>query len=490
MRPLLPLGAVLALSAVGCAVGPDYHREDPALPAVFVGNAEGARTPVAALESWWDLFADPQMSQLVAQALNDNLQMAQSLARLDQARAGVRFARAALLPSASVVGTAAANHASVETPLGKLLNATPNFDRNGEYYELDVAASWELDLFGGQRRAREAAQAGAEAVAADTAAVRLAVVAQTASAYVGLRALQARVAIAQERIDTQATLRDLVAQQFSEGLAARQRLDQEDAALAQLRAAQAPLRASLEATRNALDVLLGQPAGTSRERFAQSAPVPSAPPVGAEETPAQLLRRRPDLIAAERRVVAANARVGQSIAEYYPKVSLSALIGSASTRGAQFLGDSAAQAQGALGLRWRLFDFGRVDASIAAARGQSAEALLAYKLVVLRATEEVESSLSELDQRRVQSRLLADGTAHAAAAREAMQRSLSTGLSSRPELLRAHDQVLQFRDAQVQADAAASFAAIAAYRALGGGWRPDEALVKKADAASVTANAR
>jgi outer membrane protein TolC len=298
------------------------------------------------------------------------------------------------------------------------------------------------------------------------------------------------VDIAQERIETQAVLRDLVAQQFSEGLATRQQLDQADAALAQLRSAQAPLRASLEATRNALDVLLGNPAGTSRQRFAQAAPVPSAPPVGAEETPAQLLRRRPDLIAAERRVAAANARIGQAIAEYYPKVSLSALIGSASTSGAQFLGDSAAQVQGVLGLRWRLFDFGRVDAGIAAARGQSAEALLVYKLVALRATEEVETSLSELDQRRAQSRLLADGTAHATAAREATQRSVSMGLSSRLELLRAQDQVLQFRDAQVQADAAGSFAAIAAYRALGGGWCPGEPLVEGPDAPSIATNAR
>jgi len=474
MRPLTCLGTALAMTLSGCAVGPDYTRQNLVLPAAFVGGERGAPAPDDSADRWWDRFGDPALAPLVREALQGNLQIEQSAVRLAQARAGVRYARAALLPGGAVGGTAAVGHVSVETPLGKVLNATPGFDRDGELYELNAAASWELDLFGGLSRARESADANADAAAADVQAVRLAVAAQTAAAYIGLRALQARLDLTQQRIAHQVALRGLVAQLVEEGLAPLVSLEQTDVGLTQMRALELPLRAAVEATRNALDLLLGQPAGHTRQRFSEAGPVPQAPAIGGIETPAELLRRRPDLIAAERRVAAAHARIGQAMAEYYPKVSLGALVGSASTTGGAFLGNSAAQAQGVLGLRWRLFDFGRVDAGIAAARGQSAEALVVYKLVALRATEEVESALSELSLRRQQSRWLDEGALHAARSRDTAAGSLAAGLSNRLDLLRSEDVLLQLRDAKVQADAAAGLAAVAAYRALGGGWRPDD----------------
>jgi outer membrane protein TolC len=186
-----------------------------------------------------------------------------------------------------------------------------------------------------------------------------------------------------------------------------------------------------------------------------------------------VIRRRPDLIVAERRLAAANARIGVAISEYYPKLPLGALFGSATTISSGNLFTSGAnQALGVLGLRWRLFDFGRVDAQIAAARGQEAEALAAYRLAVLRATEDVENAFSALVKREAQVGILTQGESSLARARENADAAYRGGVVSLIEVLDADSNLLQVRDAKAQAQTEAARAAIASFRALGGGWVP------------------
>ena len=222
---------------------------------------------------------------------------------------------------------------------------------------------------------------------------------------------------------------------------------------------------------NALDVLLGVPPGTYRAALSAPMPVPAAPGLTETGTPAEMIRRRPDLIVAERRLAAANARIGVAISEYYPKLSLGALLGSATVvSGGNLFTSGAAQAQGVLGLRWRLFDFGRVDAQVAAARGQEAEALAAYRLAVLRATEDVENALSALVKRETQVGILAQGEASLARARETSLAAYQGGVVSLIEVLDADGQLLQVRDAKAQAQTEVARAAIASFRSLGGGW--------------------
>jgi outer membrane protein TolC len=174
---------------------------------------------------------------------------------------------------------------------------------------------------------------------------------------------------------------------------------------------------------------------------------------------------------AERRLAAANARIGVAISEYYPKFSLGALLGSATTISSGNLFTSgASQALGVLGLRWRLFDFGRVDAQIAAARGQEAEALAAYRLAVLRATEDVENAFSALVKREAQVGILTQGESSFARARENSDAAYRGGVVSLIEVLDADSNLLQVRDAKAQAQTEAARAGIASFRALGGGW--------------------
>ena len=191
------------------------------------------------------------------------------------------------------------------------------------------------------------------------------------------RGLQARLDVANRQVKTQQALLEKVQLLYSKGLAANYQVRQTEGALSQVQATVPVLQTGLNAAMNALDVMLGTPPGTHRTQLAMATSIPVAPQLKAMGTPADLLRRRPDLIVAERRLAASNARIGEAIAEYYPKFSLSALLGSATAVSADnlFTG-GASQSAGLLGLRWRLFDFGRINAQIDQAKGQEAETLL------------------------------------------------------------------------------------------------------------------
>jgi outer membrane protein TolC len=174
---------------------------------------------------------------------------------------------------------------------------------------------------------------------------------------------------------------------------------------------------------------------------------------------------------AERRLAASNARIGVAIAEFYPKLSLSGLIGSATVSGGNLFTSGAGQAAGVLGLRWRLFDFGRINAQIDLAKGQEAEMLAAYRLAVLRATEDVENAFSALVRREEQAGVLAQAVASLDRARGASFAAYQKGVVSLIEVLQADENLLRASDARAQAQAESARAAVAAFRALGGGWQ-------------------
>lgn len=471
---------VLASLSTACTVGPDYVRPDTPMPAHYRGLAAVDQRPAstsADLLVWWTGFGDAQLTRVVTLALEQNLDLAQAAARVAQARAGLGAANAALLPSGTISGQAARAYQSVETPLGQVLDSTPDFDRYGSAYEADFAASWELDVFGGLRRGREAALAEHQASEAGATATRLAVAAQAADIYIGIRGLQTRLEVARRQVETQQELLDTVNLLYSQGVAAELQVRQVEGALAQVRASVPVLEAGLDAAMNALDVMLGSPPGTHRSELAKGGDIPLAPRIAGTGSPGELLRRRPDLIAAERRLAASNARIGVAIAEYYPKLSLSGLIGSATSVSAGSLfGSGASQAAGVLGLRWRLFDFGRIDAQIDLAKGQEAERLAAYRLAALRATEDVENAFSGLVKYEEQAQVLEQGVSSLARARQASFAAYQTGVVSLIEVLQADENLLRASDAKAQAQTQSARAAVAAFKSLGGGWNVPASL--------------
>ena len=468
--------ACASLLMSGCAVAPDRPRADTALPERFMGQSaleQRDATSAVDLAQWWDGFGVPELTQLISLALAQNLDLAQASARLQQARGGLGLADAGLLPSASVSGQAARVHQSVETPLGRVLRSQPGFDRYGNAYDINLNAGWELDVFGGLRQEREAGRSDYQASEAGLVAVRLAVAAQTADLYIALRGVQRRQVIARRQVETQRSLLTLVKQLRGKGLAADVELAQAEGALAQVQAVVPALDMTREQLMNALDVLLGKVPGTYRALLTDSASFPTAPSITRIGAPAELLRRRPDLIVAERRVASANARTGVALAEYYPKFSLGAMLGSAtSISSGNLFTNGASQSAGLLGLRWRLFDFARINAQIDFSRGQEAEALATYRLSVLRATEEVENALTALVRRDEQAGLLLSSERSLAKARDASQLRYSKGVVSLVEVLQADDSLLRTEDGRAQAETETARAAVAAFRALGGGWSP------------------
>jgi NodT family efflux transporter outer membrane factor (OMF) lipoprotein len=469
---------VVASLSAGCAVGPNYIRPTPPMPERYLGQSAVEQRHAGAsadLIAWWGGFGDPTLTRFVTLALEQNLDLAQAAARVAQAQAGLGSANAALLPSGNINAQGARAYQSLETPLGQVLNSRPDFDRHGNAYEAGLGVGWELDVFGGLRRAREAATAEYQASAAGAAATRLAVSAQTADIYIGIRGLQARLDVARQQVRTQQELLSTITLLYGKGLAAELQVRQVEGALAQVRASVPVLEAALDTAMNALDVMLGTAPGTHREELANARPIPAAPQIATTGTPGDLLRRRPDLIVAERRLAASNARIGVAVAEYYPKLSLSGLIGGATSVSARNLfSGGASQAAGVLGLRWRLFDFGRINAQIDLAKGQQAEALAAYRLAALRATEDVENAFSALVKREDQAGILAQGVDSLERARAASFAAYRKGVVSLIEVLQADENLLRASDQKAQAQTESARAAVAAFKALGGGWQAQQ----------------
>jgi NodT family efflux transporter outer membrane factor (OMF) lipoprotein len=468
------LAGLVAASLAACAVGPDYRKPDSPMPDHYVHAAalevlNASREPVE-LDTWWNGFKDPALTKIVQRALEQNLDLAASVARVEQARAAASFAGAQLLPQGSLGGSVTRQRQSLEGAQGRLGSALPGYERNTTTYSVGAGASWEIDIAGGLRRGAEAADAEFQAAEASHIGVRILVAAEAADAYFRVRGAQARIAIARQQEETNRKLLDLVRYRLAEGIGAEREQAQAEAQLAQTRVTIPPLQIELDTQLNRLDVLMGAQPGTYAAELGKPVDGIVVPRVALAEGPANLLQRRPDVIAAERHLAASNARIGVATAEYYPKLSLAGLLGFESLSAGKLFTASAFQPAAAVGLRWRLFDFGRVDAEVAQAKGANAEALANYRKSMLRATEDVENALISLTQLELQSRELDKEIDAQQRARNASEDAYKGGAVSLYEVLEQDRQLLAARDerARVQADNAR--AAVSAFRSLGGGW--------------------
>jgi NodT family efflux transporter outer membrane factor (OMF) lipoprotein len=474
-RGVLAVTLGASLVAAGCAVGPQYKGPPAAAPmadfhnqpAIATRHVDLAPPPV---ETWWMGFRDPVLTRIVDRALAQNLDLAAALARLEQARSAAREAGAQMLPTASAIGAASPLRQSLNSPIGTIGRHLPGYERNQTLYDAGLGAQWEIDLSGGLRRGAEAARDEAEAAEAQHLGVRVSVVADAADAYFQARGAQARLALAQSQVKTDTALLELVRLRFSRGAAAEKEVAQAEALLAEARATIPPLRTGLEAQLNRLDVLMGVQPGTYASELSNPAEIPEAPAIPPGQSASDLLRRRPDIIAAERRLAASNARIGVAISEYYPKVSLSALLGFESLSSARLFSAESFQPEATAGLRWRLFDFGRVDAEVAQANSANAQALLVYRQTLLRATEDVENAFMALAQLELQTHDLVAEVDALARARDASQQSYLAGASSLTDVLDADRQSLIAQDQLARTRADTARAAVMSFRALGGGW--------------------
>jgi NodT family efflux transporter outer membrane factor (OMF) lipoprotein len=468
----LPL---IAFLVAGCSVGPRYKAPGGTLQPFHNAPSIEARKsalPAPALDTWWDGFRDPELTLIVRRAIDQNLDLAASVARVEQARGAAKEAGARLKPSGALSAQSTSFRQSLESPTGRYAGAFPGFDRNQSYLDLGVAATWELDIFGGLRHGAEAATEEFQAAEAQQIGTRISIAAEAADAYMQIRGTQARLAFANEQISTDNHLLDLVSQRQVAGIASDREQAQAEAIVAQAKAIIPQLNIVLEAQFNRLDILMGSQPGSYAAELKTLTDIPTIPAITTLSDPSELLRRRPDIIAAERRFAASNARVGQSIAEYYPKVSLSGFLGNEAISPGNLFRDKGFQPSAVAGLRWRLFDFGRVAAEVKQARGANAEALLNYRSAVLRATEEVENSFTSLAQSEVRGDELLREIGALQRVKDRSQEAYKAGVIPLTDVLDADRQLLVAKDEFALTRETAAQAAVGSFRALGGGWKP------------------
>jgi NodT family efflux transporter outer membrane factor (OMF) lipoprotein len=442
----MTLAAVLGVAA--CEAGPHYVAPRATLApfhnaAALRGRNAGTPPP---LDTWWRGFGDPVLNGLIEQALKENLDLAASFARVQQARAAAGSAAANLRPTVDASAQGSAYSQSLTGPFGRIGALVPGYNRDQRIYDGGVAASWEIDIAGGLRRNREAADATAQAATADLAGMRVTVAAEVADAYLQIRADQARITTVSEQIEVDGHSLALVRQLRSRGIGDERQVTQAEAVLAQAQAALPPLHIEREGQLNRLDILLGAQPGTLAAPLSRPSPVPPPPAIPDSVMPTDFLRRRPDVIAAERQLAASNARIGVAVSDYYPKLSLSGLLG------------------------WRIFDFGKVDAEVAHARGANAEALARYRQTVLRAAGDVEDAFNSLTESASRTSRLEAEVHSLQRSRDLSQQAFAAGAIPLTDVLDADRQLLTARDALEENRGDAARAAVRSYRALGGGW--------------------
>lgn len=468
------IAAVITFLTVGCQVGPRYQQPIVKLQPYHNAPEVEARKdapPAPVLDTWWTGFNDPALIRIVERALAQNLDLAASVARVEQARAVAKEAGAKRLPNVAVQGDSTSLRQSLDSPFGRYGSTIPGFDRNQSYLDLGVGATWEADIFGSLRRGAEAANAEMQAAEAERLGTRVSIVAEAADAYMQVRGTQVRLAFAKDQIATDEHLLKLVAQRKAAGVASDRELAQAEALLSQAKATVPTLNIALETQLNRLDVLMGAQAGTYAAELSVTADIPVIPGIANALDASDLLRRRPDIVAAERRITASNARIGQAIAEYYPKISLSALLGNQAISPGDLFRARGFQPSAVAGLRWRLFDFGRVDAEVKQARGANAEALIQYRKSVLRATEDVEDAFSALAESESRGREVSHEVSSLQRVKDLSEQSYKAGVIPLTDVLDADRQLLVAKDDLASTRETAARAAVSSFRALGGGWR-------------------
>jgi NodT family efflux transporter outer membrane factor (OMF) lipoprotein len=457
---------LLALSLAACMVGPDHLRPEMPVAARFAdtGSGESATAPESDA-AFWEAFGDPQLTALVEAALAANHDLRIALANHERARALLRGAEFDRLPNVRASTEMADAHlAAVEAQGGG------RAARDRESYRAGVAASWELDMFGRVRRRVEASRADAAASGADLASLQVVIVGEVVAAYIELRGAQERLRVAHANADNQRRTLELVQARFGAGRGTDYDAARTSAQLASTLARVPALQAEVAVHQHRLAVLTGRSPDALLERLSVAQPLPAPPPALDPGTPGELLRRRPDIAAAEHRLHAATARIGVATADLFPRFTLGGLIGSYSTQGSQlFAGDSETRLV-ALGIDWSFLDVGRVRARMAAADAEATRELARYEQTVLLALEDVENALVRHARSREEDAHLQRAAEESTRAAQLAITRFQGGAAGLLEVLDSERTLLQAEDALALARTRTVASAAAIYRSLAGGW--------------------
>ena len=449
---------VISLLLSGCAAaGKNYSKPAFDFPSLWHASdtktlpaqvSKGSQHPAAKSGRWWDSFNDDNLSALMVKALANNQNRKIAEARILETRASRQSTASSLYPQVGINGTASRGNVTTQNPLS--------------LYQAGFDASYELDLFGGNRRGVEAADASIQASEAAYQNITLALTAEVAREYVGFRQLQHLLDLTRKTVASQKKLYDITRAKKAGGVVSDFDVTQSQTLLKTTNARLPEIERQLEATGYRLSILLGEAPGAVNVSLKEMKPVPVARNLVILDAPAAVIARRPDIQAAERNLAAATALTGAAISEMYPKITLSALFGIQNT--------SLAGGAGIWSLGSSLFapllNFGRIEGQIKVSEARQAQAFHAYRQTVIEALGEVETSLSNINRENQTRLALQEAADSAGKTVEKSRLRYQSGVSDFTEVLQSEQQLYEINRNLVASEAKISQYMIALYKAL------------------------
>ena len=468
-------------SLTGCAVGPDFMRPQVAIPEHW--RVDMAQASEYANPRWWEAFGDPVLSELVENALRENLDMKIAAARVERYLGQLSTTRSQFFPQIGY-GLEASRNRSTELGVTPMPAGTDPWYKQ---YQGTLNADWQIDLFGRVRRQSEAAQARVFSSEQGRRGTILSVVASVVGGYITLRALDRKLEIAQATAANYAESVRIFDVRFKGGVVSQVEVAQVESQSQQARAAVPALEQQVAAQENLLSVLLGRvPAPIARGKQIEALTVPQVPP----GLPSSLLERRPDVLQAEQNLVAANAEIGVARSLYFPSLSLSGAVGSSSAALSNFLSGPSTIALLAASIAGPIFTFGNIEGQVRSAEAANEEALANYRLAILNALRDTNDALTGTQKT---AEVFSAQSKRVKALREYAQLSrlkYENGAASYTDVLYSENELFSAELNAVTAESDRLIQLVAVYRALGGGWvdavderaMPQSAAVDKASA--------
>jgi len=462
---------IAVLGAAGCMVGPNYRRPEvvtppswgelaPAVPPTGRSDAIVDGAPTA----WWTAFDDALLTSLIQRAVQSNLTLQQAEARVREARALRRIAASDLWPQVEATGSYAREHASKNGVSAGAAGKTFNLFQGG------FDANWEVDVFGGIRRAVEAADANVQAAEDDRNAVLVTLMGELGAEYVTYRSLQQRIALAKQNVAAQQGTLDLTRRLFNAGLAPELDVQRAAAQVATTASTIPLLEQQAAQTMHALGILIAQPPMTLQEELAPLGPIPRPPAQVAVGLPSELLLRRPDVARSERQLAAQTAEIGVATRDLFPRFFITGAASLQSVRSSDFFDWQSRLLSIAPSVSWPVFEGGRIRANIALQTATQQEVLAAYEAVVLQAFQDVEDALVAFSHEQATRAQLEDAVRANQRAAELARNLYAQGLTDFLTVLVAEQSVFTSQDTLAQTERDVALELVALYKAVGGGW--------------------
>ena len=446
-------------------VGTDYSSPDMITPDSWHQSlSSDLASGSSSLDSWWRKFNDPTLNRLIRTARDSNRTLAVAYERINEARAGLGVSRSQLFPTIDFGGAVSRGRTSQN-----LGSPSPPAGKTTDVYSTGLTAGWEIDVFGGVRRSIESANAtveGTEELYRDT---LVSLLADVALSYIEIRTFEERLAVAQRNLTAQQKSLDLTKARLDAGLSPELDVAQAETNLSNTRAILPQLRNGRSLAVNRLSILLGKYSSATETLLKGSKGIPSAPNSSFVGIPANLVRARPDIRAAERNLAAQNALVGVAEAELYPRFVLAGTFDLQSLAASSLLESNSRNYAFGPNFQWNIFNAGRVRSQIAIQESRTKQLYMTYEQTVLAAVAQVEDSLSSVRNERDRIAELRNATASATKAEELVTTNYTEGLVDFQNVLDAQRTVFSTEDALAASRGTIAAGYVSLFKALGGG---------------------